>query len=75
MSSRTVDLLLDERARLTAQRAALEGHLWAAEALLLRSLTLCRQMLAESPAAGLVRDQLADDLVAFLSERRPGPSS
>lgn len=79
MTARTVDLLLDERARLTAQKSAIEGHLWAAEFLLHRLAKLLPHLIADSPHNAVARDTIADEIRELLAEQRghgtPDPSS
>jgi hypothetical protein len=70
MTSRQVDALLDERARLVAQRAATQGHLWFAECLLHRVEKLLPHLIADSPHNAVARDTIADEIREFLSEPR-----
>lgn len=73
MTARTVDALLDERARLVAKNAATEGHLWAAEFLLHRIKKIFPHLIADSAYSGVVRDTLATEIDELLSEDRPHP--
>lgn len=76
MTSRMVDALLDERNRLTAQRAATQGHLWAAEFLLHRLARLLPHLIADSPYNAVARDTLLEEIRELLAEDRehPGPT-
>lgn len=75
MTSRQVDSLLDERARIIAQRTATEAHLWRAEHLLHQCGRLLRQLIADSPHNNAARATLLDELHEFLAESRPHPGS
>lgn len=76
MRTTTVDLLLDERARLIAQRAATDGHLYAAEFLLHRLGKLLPHLIADSAHNAVLRDVLQAEIEELLKEPRdhPGPS-
>lgn len=71
-----VDALLDERNRLTAQRAATQGHLWSAEFLLHRLAKLLPHLIADSPHNAVARDTLLEEICELLTEDRehPGPT-
>ena len=69
------DLLLDERARVIAQRSAMEGHLYAAEFLLHRVGKLLPHMIADSPYNAVARDTLLEEIRELLAEDRPHPGS
>lgn len=75
MSAKTVDTLLDERARLVTKNAETDGHLWAAEFLLLRTKKLMARLLAERPADAVARDTLVEEIGEFLTEDRPHPAT
>lgn len=76
MTARSVDALLDERNRLTSQKAAVQGHLWAAEFLLHRVSKLLPHLIADSPHNAVARDTLVDEIRELLTEDRehPGPT-
>lgn len=76
MTSRAgVDGLLDDRARIIAQRTALEGHLWAAEFLLHRVAKLLPHLIADSPHNVVHRDTLCDEIRELLAEPRHHPGA
>lgn len=69
----STDLLLDERARLVAQKAAVQGHLWAAEFLLHRVAKLLPHLIADSAYNAVARDTIAEEIRELLSEDREHP--
>lgn len=76
MTSRAgVDGLLDDHARLVAQKAAVEGHLWASEFLLHRISKLLPHLIADSAHNAVARDVLADEIRELLAEDRPHGTS
>lgn len=66
----TVDLLLDERARLVTRNAALEGHVWASELLLKRCDKLLADAILTTSAQAATRDVLRDEIRELLAEDR-----
>lgn len=75
MSARTVDRLLDERARLVAKNATTSGHLWAAELLLTRVGKLLQQAIMPTPALSAHRDVLIEEIAELLAEDREHPAA
>lgn len=75
MTARTVDLLLDERARLVTQQAATSGHLWAAEFLLKRVDKILQHAILPTPALAAHRDVLRDEIHELLAEDREHPAA
>lgn len=75
MRTNTVDVLLDERARMVSRLAAVNGHLWGAEFLLARIGKLLPHMIADSPHNAVARDVVLQEIAEFLAEDRshPGP--
>lgn len=71
----TVDLLLDERARLVARNAATEGHLFFAELLLRRCDKLLADAILATPALAATRDVLREEISELLAEDRPHPKT
>lgn len=71
----SVDLLLDERSRLVAQKGAAEGNLWSAEFLLHRVAKLLPHLIADSPYNAVARDTIAEEIRELLSENRAHPGS
>lgn len=68
-----VNKLIDERARVVAQKVAVEANLYAAEYLLGQASKLLPAMIADSAVSGLYRDALVDDINALLAGlRHPG---
>lgn len=70
----TVDLLLDERARILTQRNAFEGHLWHAECLLKQIAGLLPRLIAAEPADSVARDSYIEQIDEFLREPRHHPT-
>lgn len=75
MSANTVNILLEERARLVAKNAATEGHLWAAEFLIHRCSKLLSRLIAEHPADAVALDVLIAECRELLTEPRPHPAA
>lgn len=75
MSANTVNVLLEERARLVAKNAATEGHLWAAEFLIHRCSKLLSRLIAEHPADAVALDVLIAECRELLTEPRPHPGA
>jgi hypothetical protein len=73
MTDRTVNTLLDERARLVAKNAATSGHLWAAEHYLARLVALLPRLTAELVEDCEERDDLIVSVLSFLNEDREHP--
>jgi hypothetical protein len=74
MRTNSVDLLLDERARLVAKNATTDGHLWAAEFLLTRVKKLLTHAIMPTPALAAHRDVLLEEITELLSEDRSHPA-
>lgn len=68
MTGRTVDLLLDERARLVAKNAATQGDLWMSELLLRRASRYLTEFIAPTPALSAARDTLVQEIAELLAE-------
>ena len=75
MSAKTIDVLLDERARLVGKNAATEGHLWSAEFLLHRVRKLLAHAIMPTPALAAHRDVLVEEITELLNEDRPHPAA
>lgn len=73
--SGTVDLLLDERARLIAKNAATSGDLWMAELLLTRTAKLLKEAIMPTPALSAHRDVIIDEIRELLAEDRDHPAA
>lgn len=73
MSAKTVDILIDERARLVSRNAAIEGHLFFAEILLRRADKVLSEAILPTPAMAAHRDVLREEIAELLSEDRPHP--
>lgn len=71
----SVDLLLDERSRLVAQKCAVDGHLWSAEFLLHRVAKLLPHMIADSAHNAVARDVLLEEILELLNEDREHPGA
>ena len=71
----SVDLLLEERTRLTVRNATTEGHLFMAEVHLRRAAMYLREMIAPSAAMGAARDTLCVEIDELLAEDRPHPAA
>lgn len=72
-SHHTVDILLDERARLIAQRVSVEADLWAAGFLLHRVGKLLPHLIADSPHNAVHRETLMEEVREFLETPRLNP--
>lgn len=53
----------------------MQGHLWAAEFLLLRVSKLLPHLIADTPHNAVARDTLADEIRELLAEDREHPDS
>lgn len=73
MTARQVDSLLDDRARLIAQKASLQGHLWASEFLLHRVGKLLPHLIADNAHNAVALETLGEEIRELLAEDREHP--